>query len=61
VCGSAALYADPRQTRRWIEAIVRLGEDQPLRARLIAAGHDQAAQFTWRRAAETLIGELLAI
>lgn len=61
VCGSAALYADPRQTQRWIDAIVRLGHDAPLRARLIAAGREQAARFTWRRAAAALIDELLAI
>jgi len=61
VCGQAALYADPRCASHWVEAIVRLGRDEALRASLIAAGHEQAAQYTWRRAAETLIDELLAI
>jgi glycosyltransferase involved in cell wall biosynthesis len=61
VCGDAALYADPARPDHWVEAIVRLGDDPALRQRLIAAGHDQAARFTWRKAAEQLIEELLAI
>jgi glycosyltransferase involved in cell wall biosynthesis len=61
VCGDAALYADPQQPDRWVEAIVRLGQDQGLRQGLIAAGRDQAGRFTWRKAAEQLIMELLAI
>ncbi len=61
VCGTAALYADPGQPRHWVDAIVRLGDDCGLRQSLIAAGHEQAAQFTWRAAAERLIEELLAI
>jgi glycosyltransferase involved in cell wall biosynthesis len=61
VCGDAALYAEPHDAGSWVEAIVRLGRDQVLRQRLIVAGREQAARFTWRRAAERLIGELLAI
>jgi len=61
VCGDAALYADPTRPDPWVNAITRLGQDPPLRQRLIAAGHTQAARFTWRAAAERLIEELLAI
>jgi len=61
VCGSAALYADPHRPDLWVDAITRLGHDTPLRARMIADGHTQAARFTWRQAAERLIEELLAI
>jgi glycosyltransferase involved in cell wall biosynthesis len=61
VCGDAALYADPARIDHWVEAIVRLGQDDALRRRLITAGHQQAARFTWRKAAEQLIEELLAI
>jgi glycosyltransferase involved in cell wall biosynthesis len=61
VCGDAALYADPRDAASWVAAIVRLGHDQLLRQRLIAAGRAQAARFTWRQAAERLIEELLII
>ena len=60
VCGDAAIYADPARPDQWVDAIVRLGQDPGLRARLIAAGHDQAAKFTWAKAAEHLIMELLA-
>lgn len=61
VCGDAAIYADPGQPDQWVEAIVRLGHDDALRQRLIAAGHDQAARFTWANAAQQLIAELLDI
>ena len=61
VCGAAALYADPARPDAWVKAIVRLGEDCALRQSLIAAGHEQAARFTWRAAAEQLVEELLAI
>ena len=61
VCGPAALYADPHRPDLWVDAITRLGHDTPLRARMIADGHTQAARFTWRQAAERLIEELLAI
>jgi len=61
VCGAAALYADPARPDRWVQAIVRLGEDPGLRQSLITAGHEQAARFTWRAAAERLVEELLAI
>jgi glycosyltransferase involved in cell wall biosynthesis len=61
VCGSAALYADPARPDHWVNAILRLGEDPTLRRNLITAGHEQAARFTWRAAAERLVEELLAI
>jgi glycosyltransferase involved in cell wall biosynthesis len=61
VCGDAALYADQTRIEPWIEAIVRLGQDHGLRRRLIAAGQARAARFTWRQAAEQVIGELLMI
>ncbi|WP_428332531.1 glycosyltransferase family 4 protein [Novosphingobium sp.] len=61
VCGAAALYADPARPDHWVRAIVRLGEDRALRQTLIAAGHEQAARFTWRAAADRVVQELLAI
>lgn len=61
VCAAAALYADPARPDHWVKAILRLGKDPTLRQHLIAAGHEQAARFTWRAAAERLVEELLAI
>jgi len=61
VCGQAALYADQTRPEAWVDAIVQLGADPDLRARLIAAGQHHAAGFTWEKTAQALIGELLTL
>lgn len=52
VAGDAALLVDARDVEAIADAMGRLVTDQALRADLVAKGYRQAAQFTWRRAAE---------
>lgn len=58
VCGDAAVYVDPDNSREFAEAIVAVGTDALLRERLRAAGSAQAATFTWEDAATTFLGAL---
>jgi glycosyltransferase involved in cell wall biosynthesis len=51
VAGSAALYFDPEDTGAMAEAVARLLADRGLREQLATAGREQAARFTWERAA----------
>lgn len=52
VAGDAALYFDPEETDEIAAAIERLLADEPLRARLRAAGPAQAVKFSWTHTAE---------
>jgi glycosyltransferase involved in cell wall biosynthesis len=55
VAGDAALLVDPSSTEELASATVRVLTDAPLRERLIAAGRERPARFTWdRTAAQTL-------
>ena len=51
VVGEAGLLVDPLDVDALAGALVRLLEDEPLRARLREQGIRQAADFTWARAA----------
>jgi glycosyltransferase involved in cell wall biosynthesis len=51
VAGDAALLFDPRRRDAIVAALLALLEDEPLRARLRAAGAQRAALFSWERAA----------
>jgi glycosyltransferase involved in cell wall biosynthesis len=52
VAGEAALYVeDPHDVPALAEAIERVRDDAELRARLVAAGHEQVRTFTWDRCA----------
>ena len=51
VAGEAALYFDPTDTDAMADGIARLLREPGLRERLAAAGREQAAKFTWERAA----------
>jgi glycosyltransferase involved in cell wall biosynthesis len=55
VAGQAALVFDPEDSDAIREAIERLLADAGLRGRLSAAGREQAARFTWKRAAELTV------
>ena len=62
VLGDAAILADPDDETSWMEAIARLAGDQTVRDRLIAAGRERAAGFTWARTArETVEAYRLAL
>ena len=49
--GDAGLTIDPHSAQELAEALGRVLNDDALRARLVAAGHARAAEYTWERAA----------
>jgi glycosyltransferase involved in cell wall biosynthesis len=49
--GEAGLTVDPTSAEELADALGRVLNDTALRERLIAAGHERAAHFTWARAA----------
>lgn len=51
VCGDAALFCDPDDAETMANHIRSLSDNPELRKQLIAAGHAQAARFTWDKAA----------
>ena len=51
-CGDAALLADPHDPEAFAAALVRATTAEAERARLIEAGRERAACFTWERSAE---------
>ncbi|MBI4605411.1 MAG: glycosyltransferase family 4 protein [Planctomycetes bacterium] len=54
-CGEAALYCDPLDAAGMARRIEEILGDEPLRARLRAAGLERARLFTWERAAERML------
>ena len=54
VAGDAALYVDAESESQITDGLQRLLTEESLRRRLIAAGHQQAAKFTWAIAARKL-------
>jgi glycosyltransferase involved in cell wall biosynthesis len=54
VAGEAALLIDPYDVDALADALRRLITDETLRSDLIRRGFDQAAHFTWDRAAQQL-------
>ena len=61
-CGDAALLVDPEDGAGLADALVAAATDEDLRARLVPAGLERAAHFTWTRSAEltdAVIGEVL--
>ena len=56
VAGDAALLVDPLDTDGLAKAMARVLEDAELRREMIARGLEQAARFTWERAARQLLG-----
>jgi glycosyltransferase involved in cell wall biosynthesis len=55
ICGEAALYAGPDDPEAWVLHVARLKCEPQFRARLVNAGRLRAAQYTWRRVAETYL------
>jgi glycosyltransferase involved in cell wall biosynthesis len=51
VGGGAALYFDPLDAREMADVIIRLLDDEALRARLVELGSTRYRQFTWERTA----------
>jgi len=60
VVGDAGLLFDPEDVPAMTDCLARLLTDEGLRGRLIAAGIERAADFTWDAAAEATLAELEA-
>jgi glycosyltransferase involved in cell wall biosynthesis len=56
VCGDAALYFHAAEPRSLTEALRRLLEEAGLAAEMRRRGLARAAGYSWRRAAEVLLG-----
>jgi len=54
--GDAGLLVEPGDAEAFADAMEQAAFDDTLRARLIPAGHVQAARFTWERAATATLG-----
>lgn len=55
IAGDAALLVDPTDVEAMAAAMLRLSQDEELRARLIVAGYANVRRFSWEKAAtETL-------
>ena len=61
ICGEAALYADPRSPRAWLDQINRL-RTQPETARnLRAKGYRQVERFSWARSARLYLDLIMSV
>lgn len=61
VCGNAALYADPKSPRAWLDQIKRLRADPDLAASLRADGRRQAARFSWTKSAQSYLNLIMSL
>ena len=52
------MLVDPESVESIASGMVRVLEDQALRAQLVVAGRERARPFTWRRCAEETAGVL---
>lgn len=59
-CGDAALYFDPADPDALTRACLLAAHDAATRDRLVAAGRDRAAGFTWERTASAVDGAIAA-
>jgi glycosyltransferase involved in cell wall biosynthesis len=56
VAGDACLLVEPGEAAELADALIRVAEDQDLRANLIRRGGERAARYTWKEtAARTLV------
>ncbi|MCL4858961.1 MAG: glycosyltransferase family 4 protein [Caldilineaceae bacterium] len=60
IAGDAAILVDPTDVDAIADAMLRLSQDESLRQRLIAAGHENVKRFSWRKAAQETLAVLLA-
>jgi len=61
VLGDAGLLIDPLDTAAWTDAVVKVINDERLRARMRAAGLARAAGFTWERTARATLAVYRAV
>ncbi len=55
VAGQGAIFVDPRSPDAMAEAVRAAAWDRGLRERLVEEGRENAARFTWSRAAESFL------
>jgi glycosyltransferase involved in cell wall biosynthesis len=53
--GDAAVLVDPYDAEGFADAMERVASDDALRARLVAAGREQASRFSWDKTAEATL------
>lgn len=58
LAGHSALLVDPIDVGAIASSMARVVDDPDLRARLVTRGYEQAAKFTWERAAEQTLQAL---
>ena len=51
IAGDATLLVDPLDVDAIADAMLQLSQDEALRQRLIAAGHENVKRFSWSKAA----------
>lgn len=56
VAGPAAVYFDPRNPADMARSLEAVIFDEELRGRLVGAGRDRLAEFSWERTAELTLG-----
>nr|WP_181705671.1 glycosyltransferase family 1 protein [Chthonobacter rhizosphaerae] len=61
ICGEAAVYADPDDPAAWRDAVVWLRASERERHRLVQAGHQAAASYSWSRIAEQYLALMTAV
>lgn len=59
VGGDAVLYADPNDSKAWIESVIALSINPGLRAATIEKGRKQSKLFSWKRSAQIYLEEIL--
>ena len=60
IAGDAAILVDPTDVDAIADAMLRLSRDEALRAKLIAAGHENVKRFSWEKAARETLAVLEA-
>lgn len=55
VIGEAGILIDPKDEKKWIEAITRVNTDEPKRKSMIEANKVQVAKFDWSKTAQKTI------
>ncbi len=59
ICGEAVVYANAEDSKDWSNAISAFWQSESLRSQYVDLGKAQASQYTWERAAQTLLDDLL--
>jgi glycosyltransferase involved in cell wall biosynthesis len=61
ICGEAALYADPRSPRAWLNQIDRLRTQPETAQHLRAKAARQVERFSWARSARLYLDLIMSV